>query len=300
MNITASVGPLDLRTPLVAAAGTVGSVVDVAPVAAFEAYGAAVAKSVSDEPWPGREPPRVAPIATGMLNAIGIQNPGIEAWMEDVAPHLGDVGVPVWASAVGTNPGAFASVARRFEDAGVAAVEVNLSCPNLDGHGIIALDPEASRRVIREVADAVELPVGAKLSPNAQDIVGIAEAVVEAGASFLTLTNTIWGAAIDLDTMTPVLSAGKGGYSGPGLKPISLRCVLDVHRAMPTVPIVGTGGVQTGRDVVEYLLAGASAVGIGTVHFAEPKAGRRILKETVRLARRMGAATLGELIGAAA
>jgi len=146
----------------------------------------------------------------------------------------------------------------------------------------------------------VQIPVGAKLSPNAQDIVGVAAAVTEAGASFLTLTNTVWGTAIDLATKTPVLSAGKGGYSGPGLKPIALRCVLDVHRAMPTVPIVGTGGVQSGSDVVEYLLAGASAVGIGTAHFAEPKAGRRILKEAVAVGRRLGAASLRELTGAAA
>jgi dihydroorotate dehydrogenase (NAD+) catalytic subunit len=182
-------------------------------------------------------------------------------------------------------------------ESGVTAVEVNLSCPNLDGEGMFALDPGASAEVVAAVRAAVSLPVGAKLSPNAADIVAVAAGVVDSGADFLVLTNTVWGAAIDPVTRRPRLSGVIGGLSGPPLKPIALRCVLEVHRALPEVPIVGCGGVRSGADVVEYLLAGAAAVAVGTAHFAEPRAGRRILREMRRFGRRHGVASVAELIG---
>jgi dihydroorotate dehydrogenase (NAD+) catalytic subunit len=292
-----TLGPLHLATPLVAAAGTFGSVVDFEQVAGLDAYGAAVAKSVSGTPWRGRPAPRVAPAGAGMLNGIGIQNPGIDEWVAEVGPRIGGLPIPLWGSAVGTTPGEFAEVAARLEAAGVSAVEVNLSCPNLEEGRIIALDPVLSAAVVGEVREATVLPIGAKLSPNAADIVQIAKAAVDAGADFLTLTNTIRGAAIDISTRRPMLSGAIGGYSGAPLKPISLACVLEVHRAMGDTPIVGCGGVMSGYDVIEYLLAGASAVCLGTIHFAEPKAGRRVLREAVEVAEHLGAATLAELIG---
>ena len=273
MNLVARLGPLTLRSPLVAASGTVGSVVDVAATVDFRPYGAAVAKSVSEEPWPGRPPPRLAPLGTGMLNAIGIQNPGIEAWREAVGPELERVPVPVWGSAVGHSPAEFARVANGLAAAGVEAVEINLSCPNLEDGTLWALHPEPSARVVAAVRAATELPIGAKLSPDADDIVAVAVACLEAGADWLVLTNTSRGAALDPLTGSSRLSAPTGGYSGPGLKPISLRCVTEVRRAVPDAPILGLGGVATGADVLEYLRAGASAVGLGTVHFAEPRAG---------------------------
>jgi dihydroorotate dehydrogenase (NAD+) catalytic subunit len=291
-------GPLRLETPLVASSGTFGSVVEFAKVADLGAYGAAVAKSVSKDPWPGRPAPRVTGTDAGMLNGIGIQNPGIDAWLRDIAPHLEPLSVPVWGSAVGRTPDAFAEVADGLARGGVAAVEVNLSCPNLEGHTIIALDARMSAAVIDAVRSAVSIPVGAKLSPNASNIVDIAEGVVDAGADFLTLTNTIKGAAIDIETRRPCLSGLIGGYSGPALKPIALACVLEVHGALPDVPIVGTGGVRTGRDVVEYLLAGASAVGLGTIHFAEPRAGARVLEEMKDVVGSLGVTDLTDLIGA--
>ncbi len=266
-------GPLLLETPLVAAAGTFGSIVEFADVANLKAYGAVVAKSVSGEPWPGRAAPRVAGTDVGMLNGIGIQNPGIDSWLEKIAPRFESLGVPVWGSAVGRTPEEFASVASKMSNGGVAAIEVNLSCPNLEGHSIIALDGKLSSDVIGEVKSVVQMPVGAKLSPNASNIVEIAALVAEAGADFLTLTNTVKGAAIDIESRRPALSGVIGGYSGPAIKPISLACVLEVHAALPEMPIVGCGGVRTGRDVVEYLLAGATAVALGTVHFAEPARG---------------------------
>ncbi len=301
MTVDGSVqlGPLSLRTPLVAASGTVGSVVDWAGLAPFDAYGAAVAKSVSGEPWPGRPAPRLAPAGEGMLNGIGIQNPGIEAWADTYGPALAGLPVPVWGSAVGHEAAEFARVAKGLERAGVAAVEVNLSCPNLDDGRLFALDPDATAEVVAAVRAAVTVPVGAKLSPNAVAIADVAGAAAAAGADWVVLTNTVWGTGIDLETRRPLLSSGVGGYSGAPLKPIALRCVWEVHQAHPDLPIVGCGGVRTGEDVVEYLMAGASAVALGTVHFGEPKAGKRILAELRRWCRRHRVSRVADLTGSA-
>jgi dihydroorotate dehydrogenase (NAD+) catalytic subunit len=295
-RVTTRLGPVTLTSPLIAASGTVGSVWEFAEVADLSVYGAAVAKSVSLEPWPGRPPPRVAPCGMGMLNGIGIQNPGVETWMAEVAPRLSGLETPVWGSVVGREPSEFARVAERLEPV-VAAIEINLSCPNLDGH-MIALDPELSGEVVGAVRAAVSTPVGAKLSPNAPDPAAVAAACARAGADWVVLTNTVWGAAIDPGTRRPVLSGVVGGLSGPPLKPLALRCVVEVHRALPDLPIVGCGGVKSGLDVVEYLLAGASAVALGTVHFAEPKAGRRILDELTRWMERAGVSQVEDLVGA--
>ena len=296
-DLRASVGPLDLRTPLVAASGTVGSVAEWVAVGVPDAYGAAVAKSVSAEPWAGRRPPRMAPAGQGMLNAIGIQNPGIEAWGDDAGRRIGSLGVPVWGSAVGHSPEEFALVAKGLAGAGVAAVEVNLSCPNVDG-AMFALDRAESARVIAAVRAAVTVPVGAKLSPNAADVASVAGAVHGAGADFVVVANTVWGAGIDVATRRPKLSGFVGGYSGPPVKPIALRCVWETHRAHPELPIVGCGGVRHGEDVVEFLLAGASAVALGSIHFAEPRAGKRILKEVERYCRKHGVTRVADLTGA--
>ena len=288
-----------MRSALLAASGTVGSVWEWADVADVSVYGAAVAKSVSADPWEGRPPPRLGPAGGGMLNGIGIQNPGIDAWSEVMTPKIGSLGVPVWGSAVGRDPDEFAKVAVGLAAAGVPVIEVNLSCPNLEDGRMFALDRGPAGQVTTAVSEAVGVPVGAKLSPNADDIVGVAEACLESGADFLTLTNTALGFGVDLETGAPVLSGGVGGYSGPGLKPISLRCVHEVARAFPGAPIVGCGGVTSGRDVVEYVMTGASAVQVGTLHLAEPKAGRRLAREVIRLLDHLGARNLGELRGKA-
>ena len=296
-DLTTSLGPLRLQTPLIAASGTVGSVVDFANTVDFAAYGAAVAKSVSPDPWPGLAPPRLAPAGTGMLNGIGIQNPGIEAWQAEYGPAIATAGVPVWGSAVAREPAGFAEVAIGLEAAGVAAVEVNLSCPNLDGD-LFALNARASAAVVTRVRRATRLPVGAKLSPNAERVAEVARAVSEAGADWVVLTNTMLGAGIDTATRRPLLSGVIGGYSGPPLKPAALRCVWEVAATLPGVPIVGCGGVSTGSDVVEYLLAGAAAVAIGTAHFAEPRVGVRVRRELVAELKRSKARGITELIGA--
>lgn len=297
IDTTTRLGPLRLRSPIIGASGTVGSVVDFVGVGAPAAYGAMVAKSVAATPWTGRVAPRVAPVGVGMLNGIGIQNPGIEAWAAEVGPHIPAAGVPVWGSAVGGDAGEFATVAAGLAEAGVAAVEINLSCPNLDGHGLIAFDPIASGKVVEAVRSAVGIPVGAKLAPNATDVAGVAGAVVDAGADWVVLGNTALGAAIDIESRRPRISGYVGGYSGPPLKPIALRCVVEVRGAHPNLPIVGCGGVSSGADVIEYLMAGASAVAVGTAHFAEPAAGRRILREVERWCRSHDVGAIEQLIG---
>jgi dihydroorotate dehydrogenase (NAD+) catalytic subunit len=297
IDLAVSLGTLELRSPLIAAAGTVGSVHDFADLDALGVYGAAVAKSVSHEPWPGRVPPRMAPAGQGMLNGIGIQNPGIDAWRETM-PELAALPVPVWGSAVGTTAAEFGLVAKGLAASGVEAVEVNLSCPNLEEGSMFALSPPASAKVVSAVRDSTDLPIGAKLSPNSEDIVAVARAVAEAGADFLVLTNTVWGMGIDLTTRRPKLSGVIGGYSGPPIKPLALRCVWEVAGSLD-VPIVGCGGIRDGEDVIEYLMAGASAVEVGTAHFAEPRVGRRILREVDAWCRREGLDAVSELTGGA-
>jgi dihydroorotate dehydrogenase (NAD+) catalytic subunit len=234
-----------------------------------------------------------------MLNGIGIQNPGISRWVDEMKPRIGSLDVPVWGSAVANDVSGFGVVAKELETAGVAAVEVNLSCPNLDDGAMFSFDPSLVTSVVSAVVSTVDIPVGAKLSPNTPDIVAAAAAAADAGADFLVLTNTAFGLAVDLEKRSPVLSGGVGGYSGPGLKPISLRCVYEVSRALPELPIVGCGGISTGRDVVEYVMAGASAVEAGTVHLAQPRAGKRILNELNMVLAVIGVRRLEDLIGVA-
>lgn len=297
VDLSARVGSQELSTPLVAASGTAGSAWELARVTDLAAYGAVTIKSVSAEPWEGRPAPRLAPAGIGMLNGVGIQNPGIEAWATDTAPRLRGLTTPVWGSAVGKSPEEFARVAKGLESAGLSAVEINLSCPNLEDGRMFALDPVRSGAVVAAVTASVDVPVGAKLSPNADDIVAVASACAEAGAAWLTLTNTVWGAGIDIDSRRPLLSGEVGGFSGEPLKPIAIRCVREVARALPDVPIVGCGGVMRGEDVIEYLMAGASAVALGTIHFAEPKAARRILEEVERWCTRNDLDRIGDLVG---
>jgi dihydroorotate dehydrogenase (NAD+) catalytic subunit len=298
-DLSTDFGALRLDTPLIAASGTVGAVWEWAQVADVSVYGAAVAKSVAPVPWAGRPAPRLAPNSTGMLNGIGIQNPGIESWTTEMPERIERLQVPVWGSTVAEDVEGYALVAKGLESAGVSAVEVNLSCPNLDTGEMFSFDASAAAAVVAAVVGSVSVPVGAKLSPNTPDIVGVAGACIEAGAGFLVLTNTALGFGVSVETGSPLLSGGVGGYSGPGLKPLAMRCVYEVARSLPGVPIVGCGGISTGRDVIEYLMAGASAVEIGTVLLAEPRAGARILKELRMGMERLAAGSLDDVIGRA-
>ncbi len=296
-SLETTVGSVGLRTPIIGACGTVGSVVEMAGVADLNTYGAMVAKSVSLEPWAGRPAPRMAPVGSGMLNGIGIQNPGIASWAATIGPQIPTLDVPVWGSAVGGSPAEFAEVAIGLVEAGVAAVEINLSCPNLEKGSIFALDPAASSRVTSAVRSAVDVPLGAKLSPDSEDIAAVVEAVMTAGADWVVLGNTVRGFGIDIATRRPLITGGVGGYSGPPIKPIALRSVYEVSRAFPTVPIIGCGGISNTSDVIEFLLAGASAVAVGTAHFARPRITSSLVKGMSRFMKKHGVETIGELVG---
>jgi dihydroorotate dehydrogenase (NAD+) catalytic subunit len=218
-----------------------------------------------------------------MLNSIGLQGPGIDAFLETDLPWLHEKGARAVVSVAGGSVEEYAELARRLRGAsGLAAVEVNISCPNVADRGLVfACDPRASAAVVaavrRETAPSV--PVVAKLSPDVTDIVAIARSCVDAGADGLSMINTLLGMAIDPDTMRPVLGGVTGGLSGPAVRPVAVRCVWQVHAAMPHVPIIGMGGVRSGLDALELVLAGASAVSVGTAVFGDPRAPARVLKE---------------------
>lgn len=291
-----ALGGYKLSSPLIAASGTVASVVDFAKVIDFSLYGAATVKSVAPEAWQGRKPPRIVPGAVGMLNGIGIENPGIDDWIETYGSKLKLLPTDVWGSVVAHDVGGFAEVASKMASAGVAAIEVNLSCPNLEGTPF-ALDAEQSAEVVRSVRDAVDLPIGAKLSSDAQPISDVAAASQEAGADWVVIANTVMGARIDPETRKPALSGVIGGYSGAPIRPIAIRSVLEVARDVPGLPIIGCGGASEADHVVEFLLAGASAVAIGSAHFKAPRIAKRITRDLNRYIHRHRLTSIRELIG---
>ncbi len=245
--------------------------------------GAVVTKSIMVDPRAGRPTPRMAETPSGMLNSIGLQGPGIDAFLATDLPWLVSSGARPIVSIAGSALGEYAELARRVgHSPGVVAVEVNISCPNVNNRGLVfACDPYQAAKVLAVVRRDVprDIPVFAKLSPDVTDLVTVAEAVMDAGASGLAMINTLLGIAMDPLTLRPVLGGVTGGLSGPAIRPVALRCVWQVHQAMPEVPILGIGGVRTGADALEFLLAGASAVQVGTVIFSDPSAPVRVITE---------------------
>jgi dihydroorotate dehydrogenase (NAD+) catalytic subunit len=263
-----------LPTPVLAASGCFGFGREMAAFMDLAGIGGVVTKSVSLQPRRGLPTPRTAETPSGMLNAIGLQNPGVEAFCRDDLPVLAEAGARVVASVVGRNAREFAQVAERLggEDA-VHLIEVNLSCPNVDSRNqVFATNPRMAATVVRRVKAVARQPVLAKLTADVTDLPAVARAVVEAGADGLTLINTLLGMAIDVHHLRPRLAAVTGGLSGPAIRPLAVRCVWQVARALPEVPIVGVGGIVTGEDAAELLLAGATAVQVGTANFMTPRA----------------------------
>jgi dihydroorotate dehydrogenase (NAD+) catalytic subunit len=304
VDLEAHLGPLRLPNPLVAASGTFGHGTELARLCPPDRLGAVTTKSLAAFPWPGNPPPRLHPAAGGgMLNSVGLAGPGVAAWLADGLPALVAAGARIVVSIWGRSREEFAEVAAALCPAAdrLVAVEVNVSCPNLEDRSrMFAHSATATAAVTRTVLEAGPgLPVFVKLSPNTAELVEIAGAALAAGATGLTLTNTLLAAAIDPVTRRPVLGAGTGGLSGPPLHPVAVRAVLECASAHPGVPIIGTGGVRTGRDAVEMLLAGAAAVGVGTATFAEPRAMLRILSELERFCVRHGVRRVRDLVGAA-
>jgi len=300
VDLTAIVGSVELANPVMTAAGTAGHSTELLPLLDLPRLGAHVVKSLAAFEWAGNPAPRLHPAGLGMLNAVGLQGPGLGAWRRDDLPALTRAGITTVVSIWGRSVADYAAAAEQLADLppNVVAVEVNLSCPNLEGRrGIFAHDPELSAEVIR--ATTCGLPRWAKLSPNTDRVVEVAAAVQAAGADAVTLTNTLLGLVVDPVTRKPALGAGGGGYSGAPIHAVVVRTVFDVHASHPELPVVGVGGIGTGWDAVELLLAGASAVQVGTATFAEPAAPVRVLGELQVWMERHGVATVGELTGAA-
>jgi dihydroorotate dehydrogenase (NAD+) catalytic subunit len=304
--------PVDLRTrlthielpnPILTASGCAGSGRELAQFFDVSKIGAIVTKSVMLAPRAGRPTPRMAETPSGMLNSIGLQGPGIDAFLQRDLPWLLSRGARAVVSIAGGTAGEFAELAARLSDAsGLTAVEVNISCPNVEDRGLVfACDPVAAASVVAGVRGSLryDVPVFAKLSPDVTDIVAIAGACVEAGADGLSMINTLLGMAIDTQTMRPALAGVTGGLSGPAIRPIAVRCIWQVHEAYPEVPIIGMGGVRTGRDALELILAGASMVSVGTTIFHDPSACVRILRELEEELASKGIERLSDAIGMA-
>ena len=298
-NLHTDLAGISLSNPVMVASGTFGYGREYSQLFDINKLGAIVVKGVSLEPWPGNQPPRIVETPAGMLNAIGLQNPGVEHFMHNDLPWLSRHEPAVIVNIVGKTVEEYAAVAARLDGAaGVAAVEVNISCPNIKEGGIaFGTDPRAATAVVAAVAESTRLPVIAKLSPNVSDITVMARAVEEAGADMISLVNTFLGMVIDVDQHRPVLGNLMGGLSGPAIRPMAVRMVWQVDESVG-VPIIGMGGIMNDRDALEFILAGASAVAVGTATFRNPYAAIEIVEGLADYCAKEGA-TIGELVGIA-
>ena len=297
IDVGVRVGSIDLGAPVMTASGTAGYGSELAGYLDLSALGAVVTKSLAPYEWPGNPAPRLHPTPQGMMNAVGLQGPGVRYWLDNVVDDLVATGATVVASIWGRSIEDYAQAAELLAGApaAVVAVEVNLSCPTLEGRGsIFAHDAALSAEVIA-ATEACGRPRWAKLSANTDRIVDVAAAVSGAGAEAVTCINTLLGLAYDPVTLAPTLGAGGGGLSGRAIHPVAVRAVHDVHRALPELAIVGVGGVASGWDAVEFLLAGASAVQVGTASFADPRAAQRIQTELVQWAVSRGLTRIADI-----
>lgn len=282
-----------LRSPVIAASGTFGYGLEFRSQADLGRLGAIVVKGLSREPLPGNPAPRVTETASGMLNAIGLQNVGVRAFVRDKLPLLAALDVPVVANVFGSTIGDYVEVLRVLEDAeGVAAYELNVSCPNTHRGGMeFGTDPRSLMQAVSAAREAaLRRPLIVKLSPNVTDVTEMARVAVEAGADALTLINTLRGLAVDARSRTPLLGAGYGGLSGPAIKPVALYMVHRVSQCVK-VPILGAGGVATGEDAAEFLLCGATAVQVGTASFWDPGRTSAVVSELDSFLERTGRAS---------
>jgi dihydroorotate dehydrogenase (NAD+) catalytic subunit len=300
-DFSTTLGNAFFNTPIFTASGCASSGKELAQFFPLKDIGAVVTKSVMNKPRYGRPTPRMAETPSGMLNSIGLQGPGIEAFLANDIPWLVEQNSRIIISIAGETIEEYATLARKVRSvSGISAIEVNISCPNVENRGLVfACDPDASRRVIDGVRKTIggELPIIAKLSPDVTNLPEIAKGVVESGADALALINTVLGMVINLETMRPHLGGKTGGLSGPAIRPVAVRAIYQVHAALPEVPILGMGGVSSGRDALELILAGASGVSIGTASFGNPHAAVEIQSELRELLIAKGFSSLKSAIG---
>jgi len=298
-ELRVQLGPLSLPNPVLVASGTFGYGLEFADLVNLAELGGIVVKSLTLAPRVGNPPPRVAETPAGMLNSIGLQNEGVESFIVEVLPRLREYGVPIIVSVAGETVGEFCAVAERLAHApGIAALELNLSCPNQAQGGLeFGIAPQLTAMVVREVRRRCALPLIAKLSPNVTDIVPIAQAAHAAGADILSLINSVLGVAVDVQTRRFKLASQCGGLTGAAIKPIALYHIWRVHQAMPSVPLIGIGGIMNWEDAVEFMLVGASAVQIGTANFVQPTTCIEVLHGLERYLMEQGIDNLRSLVG---
>ena len=303
-NLEVNLGGLKMKNPVTVASGTFGYGQEYGQYYPLARLGAVTTKSISLEPRRGNPPPRIVETPAGMLNAIGLQNVGIDAYLADKAGYLRACGATVIANIVGKTADEYAELARRLEEAGAAdAIEANLSCPNVHdaanarGLVLVAQDPDAVRTFTATIRSASRLPLFIKLSPNVADIRPPCLAAQEGGADAVSLINTLMGMAIDTHTRRPKLANMTGGLSGPAIRPVAIKMVWDAARVLD-IPIIGMGGIATAADAVEFMLAGATAVAVGSMNFRQPDAAIRVIDGIEAYMKEHGIGAVTDLIGA--
>ena len=303
VDLTARLGDLVLPNPVLTASGCAAAGRELGQFFDVSELGAVVTKSIMLEPRSGRATPRMAETSSGMLNSIGLQGPGVDAFLDHDLPWLHEHGARAVVSIAGGSVEEYTELARRLRGApGLVGVEVNISCPNVENRGLVfACDPFQAGRVIAAVRRDTPrgVPVFAKLSPDVTSIVEIAESVMDAGADGLVMINTLLGMRVDLDTMRPHLGGVTGGLSGPAVRPVAVRAVWQTAAALPGVPIIGVGGIRTGADAMEFIAAGASAVQVGTAIFNDPSAPVRVVRELREELAKRGIGKVSEAVGLA-
>ena len=299
MNTQVTLADVTLKNPVMVASGTFGSGEEYSEFVDLNRLGAVVTKGVANVPWPGNPTPRVAEVRSGMLNAIGLQNPGIDVFCERDLPFLEQYDTKVIVNVCGKTTADYLDVVERLSDEKrVDMLEINISCPNVKEGGIaFGQDPKAVETITREIKKVAKQPVIMKLSPNVTDITEMARAAEAGGTDVLSLINTLTGMKIDINRQTFALANKTGGMSGPAVHPIAVRMVYQVAQAVK-VPLIGMGGIETAEDAIEMILAGASAVSVGTANFYHPTATMDIAKGIEKYMERMHVAELTDLIGA--
>ncbi len=297
LDLSVELAGVQLKNPVVVASGTFGFGREYGQFFDLSELGGICCKGLTLHPREGNPPPRIAETPLGMLNSVGLQNPGVDAFLRDELPFLRQHDVAVIANISGNTPEEYGVMCEKLSEAGVDMIEVNISCPNVKAGGLAyGTRPELAAEVTREAKQHATVPVMVKLSPNVTDITEIARAVADAGADALSLINTLRGMRIDVNTRRPILNMNTGGLSGPAVLPVAVRMVWEVANAVK-LPILGMGGVSTGEDAAQLLLAGASAVAVGTALFADPFAPLKVRDELAGIAAAQGLSNLRELTG---
>ena len=297
-DLKTDIGGIELENPVMTASGTFGYAGEFEELVDLNRLGGIIVKGLSLEPSLGNKPPRIVETASGMLNAIGLENVGVEAFAKEKLPFLKELSAPVFTNIYGKSISDYALLAARIDELNeVAGIEVNISCPNVKAGGIaFGVVPETAAEVIKAVRKATSKPLMVKLSPNVTDITQIARAVEGAGADSLSLVNTITGMSIDIETRRPKLANITGGLSGPAIKPVALRMVWQVAQSVK-IPVIGVGGIVCAEDAIEFLIAGAVAVQVGTANFVNPHATIDIIEGIERFLREKKISSLRDIIG---